>query len=72
MEDSSGLDLLDKFLHIDPAARIDCDAAPNHYFFWVDPLPCERDKVVSQYTRSTFEYDIRDQNRLGIAAHVQH
>lgn len=72
VQDSNALNLLDKLLTIDPTARIDSDSALNHDFFWVDPLPCELEEMLSKCTRSMFEYGIRQERKKPrMAAHVQ-
>lgn len=50
VRDQLGCDLLDKLLQVDPNARIDADTALNHDFFWMDPLPCDLSKMLSQLT----------------------
>ena len=35
---STPFQLLGRFLCMDPSKRIQCDAALDHGFFWVDPL----------------------------------
>ncbi|CAO1298665.1 unnamed protein product [Diamesa tonsa] len=56
VKDSYALDLLDKLLVLNPAARVDADAALNHDFFWTDPMPSDLGKMLSQLTQSNFEY----------------
>lgn len=56
VKDTLGCDLLDKLLQVDPNARIDADTALNHDFFWMDPLPCDLSKMLSQLTQSMFEF----------------
>lgn len=51
VRDQLGCDLLDKLLQVDPNARIDADTALNHDFFWMDPLPCDLSKMLSQLTQ---------------------
>ncbi|CAF1155661.1 unnamed protein product, partial [Brachionus calyciflorus] len=41
INDSTGLDLLDKLLTLDPKKRIDSDDALDHDFFWTEPMPCD-------------------------------
>lgn len=36
--------------------RIDADTALNHDFFWMDPMPCDLSKMLSQHTQSMFEF----------------
>lgn len=56
IRDKYALDLLDKFLTLDPEQRINADQALGHDFFWTDPMPCELTKLLSQLTTNNFEY----------------
>jgi len=56
VKDQSAVDLLDRLLTLNPAGRIDSDAALNHDFFWTDPMPISLDKMLSQHTQSMFEF----------------
>lgn len=56
VQDSHGVDLLDKLLQLDPNKRSDADTALNHDFFWTDPMPCDLSKMLSQHTQSMFEF----------------
>jgi len=56
VKDQWAVDLLDRLLTLNPAARIDSDAALNHDFFWTDPMPVGLDKMLSQHTQSMFEF----------------
>ena len=56
VRDQYALDLLDKLLSLDPTKRIDSDEALNHDFFWMDPMPGDLSKMLSQHTTSMFEY----------------
>ena len=56
VRDQYALDLLDKLLSLDPKQRLDSDSALNHDFFWMDPMPSELTKMLSQHTTSMFEF----------------
>lgn len=56
VRDQYALDLLDKLLTLDPRQRYDSDNALNHDFFWMDPMPCDLSKMLSQHLTSMFEY----------------
>ena len=56
VRDQYALDLLDKLLCIDPKQRFDADTALNHDFFWVDPMPTDMARMLSQHTTSMFEF----------------
>ncbi|XP_054769366.1 cyclin-dependent kinase 9-like [Lytechinus pictus] len=56
VKDQQALDLIDKLLNLDPKTRIDADLALNHDFFWVDPMPCSLERMLSTHTQSMFEY----------------
>ena len=36
--------------------RLDADTALNHDFFWMDPMPCSLDRMLSNHNQSMFEY----------------
>lgn len=56
VKDPLALDLIDKFLTIDPGQRIDADTALNHDFFWSDPLPSDLTRTLSSVNTSMFEF----------------
>jgi cyclin-dependent kinase 9 len=56
VKDQWAVDLLDRLLTLNPAARIDSDTALNHDFFWTDPMPISLEKMLSQHTQSMFEF----------------
>ncbi|XP_006817341.1 cyclin-dependent kinase 9-like [Saccoglossus kowalevskii] len=56
VRDQYALDLIDKLLSLDPAQRLDSDAALNHDFFWMDPMPSSLAKMLSTHNMSMFEY----------------
>ena len=52
VKDDYGLELIDKFLQLDPGKRINADEALYHDFFWVDTLPCSIEKCLSMYEQN--------------------
>ncbi|MEN2496326.1 MAG: P-TEFb-associated cyclin-dependent protein kinase Cdk9 [Marteilia pararefringens] len=56
VKDQYAIDLLDQLLLLDPSMRIDADTALNHDLFFVDPMPCTLDSLLSQCRTSMFEY----------------
>eukprot|EP01103_Thecamoeba_quadrilineata_P009468 TRINITY_DN1922_c0_g1_i4.p1 TRINITY_DN1922_c0_g1~~TRINITY_DN1922_c0_g1_i4.p1 ORF type:complete len:562 (+),score=83.55 TRINITY_DN1922_c0_g1_i4:14-1699(+) len=40
-----GLDLVDQLLCLDPKKRISAEVALDHDFFWMDPLPCDKNSL---------------------------
>lgn len=52
------LDLLDKFLTLNPDRRITADEALEHTFFWEDPMPSPEAlaRMLSLHTTSMFEF----------------
>lgn len=68
MKDVTACDLLDKLLILDPSKRITADAALDHNFFWVDPLPSDLSKMLAQHSQSMFEY-LAPQRRPGQRPH---
>ena len=68
VRDQYALDLLDKLLCIDPKQRYDADTALNHDFFWMDPMPLDMARMLSQHTTSMFEFLAPPRRR---AAHAQ-
>uniref|UniRef100_T1IJJ8 Protein kinase domain-containing protein n=1 Tax=Strigamia maritima TaxID=126957 RepID=T1IJJ8_STRMM len=54
VKDDLGLDLVDKFLILDPDHRINANDALNHDFFWTDPMPGQLSKVMSTLKISNF------------------
>lgn len=68
VRDQYALDLLDKLLSIDPKQRFDADTALNHDFFWMDPMPIDCGRMLSQHTTSMFEF-LAPPRRRG--AHLQ-
>ncbi len=71
VRDQYALDLLDKLLSLDPKQRYDSDTALNHDFFWMDPMPCDMSKMLSQHTTSMFEYLAPPRRRGGPLHHPQ-
>ncbi|XP_033223321.1 cyclin-dependent kinase 9-like [Belonocnema kinseyi] len=71
VKDAYACDLLDKLLLLDPTKRYDADQAMDHEFFWVDPMPCDLSKMLSQYTQSMFEY-LAPPRRSGHLRHPHH
>jgi serine/threonine protein kinase len=56
------VDLLERMLALDPDKRIDAEGALDHNFFYVEPVPCDPDKI-SPYLVSSHEYTSK--NRYG-------
>ncbi|XP_033224069.1 cyclin-dependent kinase 9-like [Belonocnema kinseyi] len=56
VNDELACDLMDKLFILDPSRRIDSDAALEHEFFWVDPMPCELGPMLAKHGQSMFEY----------------
>ena len=56
VHDQDAVDLLDKMLCLDPKQRIDADASLSHDFFYKDPLPSDLSRMLSQHSRSMFQY----------------
>lgn len=56
IRDEEALDLLDRFLTLNPNNRIDADNALNHEFFWSDPMPENLSRMLSQHSQSMFEF----------------
>ena len=52
VKDDYGLELIDKFLQLDPGKRINADEALYHDFFWVDPLPRSIERCLSIYEQN--------------------
>ena len=56
VKDVHALDLIDTLLSLDPARRIDSNAALNHDLFWTDPMPSVEITSLKSQTTSMFEY----------------
>nr|KAG5712037.1 hypothetical protein BaRGS_020763 [Batillaria attramentaria] len=70
IQNQYALDLIDKFLTVDPKSRIDADTALNHDFFWTDPMPTDLAHTMSKHNSSMFE--LHAPKRRGQWMHHQH
>uniref|UniRef100_T1IN20 Protein kinase domain-containing protein n=1 Tax=Strigamia maritima TaxID=126957 RepID=T1IN20_STRMM len=60
IQDELGLDLLDKFLIIDPDQRINTKDALSHDFFSTYPLPGQLDTIMATLKMSNFEFTSKE------------
>ncbi|KAF2903441.1 hypothetical protein ILUMI_02747 [Ignelater luminosus] len=77
MKDASACDLLDKLLVLNPSDRLDANSALDHDFFWSDPMPCDLGKMLSEHSRSMFEFlapskQSRGPNQVSTASGAQY
>ena len=61
VRNEDGLELLDKFLQLDPAKRIDANTALYDEFFWVDPLPCSIERCLFSYEQNIMRPPVKKQ-----------
>eukprot|EP00301_Raphidiophrys_heterophryoidea_P004354 c1189_g1_i1.p1 GENE.c1189_g1_i1~~c1189_g1_i1.p1 ORF type:complete len:454 (+),score=106.12 c1189_g1_i1:67-1428(+) len=54
----TALDLLDKFLTLDPLKRISAHEALDHEYFWTDPLPANPSDI-RPYDRSCHDFNMK-------------
>ncbi|XP_074654423.1 cyclin-dependent kinase 9-like [Tubulanus polymorphus] len=71
IRDQYALDLLDKLLCLDPNKRLNTDEALNHDFFWMDPMPADLARMMSQHTSSMYEYLAPPRRRGPAHSHQQ-
>jgi len=50
------MDLLSKMLVIEPNLRISAKDALNHPYFSEEPLPCDKNELISSNETETHEY----------------
>ncbi|XP_031629913.1 cyclin-dependent kinase 9-like [Contarinia nasturtii] len=59
VKDFHARDLIDSLLILDPTKRFDTNAALDHDFFFVDPLPADLSKLFAKHHRSMFDLHTR-------------
>ncbi|KAG8795294.1 serine/threonine protein kinase, CMGC, CDC2/CDK sub [Ceratobasidium sp. 428] len=60
--DEHGIDLVIKLLTLNPAHHATTFEAPDHDYFWTEPLPCDPSSL-PEYTLS-HEYDKREKANI--------